>query len=454
MHNGASLANRLRARVSERIAVFYGATLDNRSAEALAHRRPAVLALLDAMVDPVANAGVADTLEARLADARKRHEDGEYGSIPWAIAELGIRAQWATEHPFRPVSTQPVRNESGVDDEVDGCARVSSNNGTKQIVVIKVDGGVDWSQARVQRSTATASSSRADVNGRRRSPLRSGGGLSATTHVMADRIAPAYGYLKFSLDWITVVPLQGRRDLITWRESIEPQMEVAGLKGFADGTVPTPLVVDVELRGEFRAAHLLTFMANLLSAGQLKESEVQLQGDGDEMLLVAATGEVLDRARYNGRVLCTDLCPCSTRSLSTEVVALRTIVSATKSTPDRFHVRLVHIGVDTIKSLAKHEVATGLNIKSSTRADPPCVSCVGGKLARQTFSDKGSDDSVPAADREEAQPHTGMGVGLHGDDMGAAGRGASRIGGNTKGAVDRGAVDGAVDKGAIEVSTR
>ncbi|CAI7920612.1 unnamed protein product [Closterium sp. NIES-53] len=38
--------------------------------------------------------------------------------------------------------------------------------------------------------------------------------------------------------------------------------------------------------------------ANLLSADQLKESEVQLQGDGDEMLFVAATGEVLGRARY------------------------------------------------------------------------------------------------------------------------------------------------------------
>ncbi|CAI7775959.1 unnamed protein product [Closterium sp. NIES-53] len=38
------------------------------------------------------------------------------------------------------------------------------------------------------------------------------------------------------------------------------QLEVAGLKGFADGTVPTPPVDDVGLRGEFRAAHLLTFM--------------------------------------------------------------------------------------------------------------------------------------------------------------------------------------------------
>ncbi|CAI7860264.1 unnamed protein product, partial [Closterium sp. NIES-53] len=37
-------------------------------------------------------------------------------------------------------------------------------------------------------------------------------------------------------------------------------LEVAGLKGFANGTVPIPTVDDVGLRGEFRAAHLLTFM--------------------------------------------------------------------------------------------------------------------------------------------------------------------------------------------------
>ncbi|CAI7793241.1 unnamed protein product [Closterium sp. NIES-53] len=121
--------------------------------------------------------GVVDTLEARLDDARKRHADGEYGTIPLTIAELGIRAQWATEHPSRPASPRLVRNEGGVDDEVNGGARVSGNNGTKQRGVIKVDGGVD-----------------------------------------------------------------------------------RGLKGFADGTVPIPLDEDVELRGEFCAAHLLTFM--------------------------------------------------------------------------------------------------------------------------------------------------------------------------------------------------
>ncbi|CAI7819268.1 unnamed protein product [Closterium sp. NIES-54] len=125
--------------------------------------------------------------------------------------------------------------------------------------------------------------------------------------------------------------------------------------------------------------------ANLLSAGQLKESGVQLQGDDDEMLLVTATGEVLGRARYTGRVLCTDLRPCSTWSPSTKVVALRTIVLATMSTPNRLHARLAYVGVDTIKSSAKHEVATGLDITLSTEADPLCVSCVGGKLAQHTF---------------------------------------------------------------------
>ncbi|CAI7836778.1 unnamed protein product [Closterium sp. NIES-53] len=44
MHNVASRANRLCPPTSEPTAVFYGATLDSRSAAALAHRRPAVLA--------------------------------------------------------------------------------------------------------------------------------------------------------------------------------------------------------------------------------------------------------------------------------------------------------------------------------------------------------------------------------------------------------------------------
>ncbi|CAI5484483.1 unnamed protein product [Closterium sp. Yama58-4] len=133
--------------------------------------------------------------------------------------------------------------------------------------------------------------------------------------------------------------------------------------------------------------------ANLLSSGQLKEHGVKFREDGDGMLLVSAAGEVLGRATYSGRVLCTDLRPCSMRSPSPtpEVLALRAIVSKTKSTPSRMHARLAHVGMDTIRSSAKHEVATGLDLKSATGADSPCVSCVGGKLARHTFPDQGSD---------------------------------------------------------------
>ncbi|CAI7772686.1 unnamed protein product [Closterium sp. NIES-54] len=47
--------------------------------------------------------------------------------------------------------------------------------------------------------------------------------------------------------------------------------------------------------------------------------------------------------------------------------------------------------MNTIRSSAKHEVATGLDLKSVFGADLPCVSCVGGKLARHTFPDQGTN---------------------------------------------------------------
>ncbi|CAI7740354.1 unnamed protein product [Closterium sp. NIES-53] len=109
--------------------------------------------------------------------------------------------------------------------------------------------------------------------------------------------------------------------------------------------------------------------ANLLFAGQLKDSDVKLQDVGGEMLLISA----------------------KSMSAPAEVVALRTIASTTKSMPDMWHARLVHIGVDTIKSLATHEVVVGLDIKQSTTTDLPCVPYVGGKLAWHTFPDQGLD---------------------------------------------------------------
>ncbi|CAI7872963.1 unnamed protein product [Closterium sp. NIES-53] len=144
--------------------------------------------------------------------------------------------------------------------------------------------------------------------------------------------------------------------------------------GFNGALQPVEGCGTVALQGEAGKRFLIPdvlyvsgIQANMLSFGQLKENRVQLQGDGNELLLVAATGEVLDRARYTRRVLCTNLRPYSTQALSTEVVALRTIVSATKSTLDPLHARLAHVGVDTIKSSAKHEVTTGLDISNAVQ---------------------------------------------------------------------------------------
>ncbi|CAI7902107.1 unnamed protein product [Closterium sp. NIES-54] len=177
-----------------------------------------------------------------------------------------------------------------------------------------------------------------------------------------------------------------------------PSDGVKHVRGFSRALHPVEGRGTVALQGEAGkrvlipgVLYVLGVQANLLSAGQLKESGVQLKVDSNEMLLITTTGGMLGRARYTGRVLCTDLRPFSMWSQSTEVVALRTIVSATKSTPDWLHARLAHVSVDTIKSSAKHAVATGLDITSSIGADPPCVSCVGGKLTRHTFPNKGSD---------------------------------------------------------------
>ncbi|CAI5962244.1 unnamed protein product [Closterium sp. NIES-65] len=665
------------------------------------------------MVGVVGDAGVVDTLEARLENATRKHEANEYGDLPWAVVEAGLRSTWATEHPSRPASPRPVNNDGGVDVGVNaGGGQVgSSAGGTSRLRGVIHAGEVGGVQARGMQTSAAAGSSQGDVGGR-----RSGLSPMTATQVTAGGIAPSYGYFKFTPDRISVTPpLFGRPDILTWKEAIEPQLKMAGLIGFARGTVVTPGEHHPDLRAEFRAVQLLTFTvisrccspgvqialkwcreyidaghrawhfiestyqvtddlfiaqlegqlthlrmgdeetatdycnrarrilatirmagaqystasyithellvqasfvapakqggrpgergqsggggsggwkstkevekkstkdggqggggrrrecwichspnhlsfecpdrsdsdddnkggrersssrrprrggnrprkekqstktstsasdadspagskarddktascslvgvveptvslapeagedfqavaaavqanpavvlldsgcshhlmgtkevfvdlqpsgfikhvrgfngalqdvqgrgtvalhgeagkqvlipdvlyvpgvrANLLSSGQLKEHGVKLQEDGDGMVLVSATGEVLGRAMYSGRVLCTDLRPCSTRSTSptTEVVALRAIVSKTKSTPDRMHARLAHVGMDTIRSSAKNEVAIGLDPKSATGADSPCVSCVGGKLARHTFPDQGSD---------------------------------------------------------------
>ncbi|CAI5979858.1 unnamed protein product [Closterium sp. NIES-64] len=199
-----------------------------------------------------------DTLEGRLEDARRRHEAQEYGAIPWAVVEAGLRPVWAAEHPpSRPSSPRPVNNDGGVDVGVNaGGGQVGSSVGgtSRQRGVIHAGeaGGV---QARGMQSSAAAGSSHGDAGGR-----RSGLSPMSASQVTAGGIAPSYGYFKFTPDRISVTPpLVGRPDILTWKEAIEPQLEMAGLIGFARGTVATPGEHHPDLRAEFRAVQLLTF---------------------------------------------------------------------------------------------------------------------------------------------------------------------------------------------------
>ncbi|CAI7790491.1 unnamed protein product [Closterium sp. NIES-54] len=191
------------------------------------------------MVGAVGDAGVVDTLEAWLEDTRRRHKANEYGpNLPLAVIEAGIRSVWAEEHPALPASPRPVNNKGGVDVGVNaGGDQVGSNAGgtSRQRSVIHADevGGV---QARGMRTSAAAGSSQGDAGGRRSSlsPM-------SATHVIAGGIAPSYGYFKFMPDRISVTPLLvGRPDILTWKEAIEPQLEMAGLIGFARGTLTLP----------------------------------------------------------------------------------------------------------------------------------------------------------------------------------------------------------------------
>ncbi|CAI7854688.1 unnamed protein product [Closterium sp. NIES-54] len=191
--------------------------------------------------------------------------------------------------------------------------------------------------------------------------------------------------------------LMGTKDAFV---DLGPSGDIKHVRGFNGALQDVQGLGTVTLQGEAEKQVLIPDVlyvsgvrANLLSASQLKENGVKLQEDDDGMLLVSAAGDVLGRASYTGRVFCTDLRPCLTRSPAPpmEIVALRAIISASKSTPDRLHARLAHVGKNTIQSSAKHEVATRLDLKSASGADLPCVSCIGGKLARHSFPDQGSD---------------------------------------------------------------
>ncbi|CAI7882759.1 unnamed protein product [Closterium sp. NIES-54] len=131
---------------------------------------------------------------------------------------------------------------------------------------------------------------------------------------------------------------------------------------------------------------------SLLSAGQLRDSGVQLLDAGDVTLLRAPDGSLLGRAEFKGRVLCTNFQPCSTQQQEGETVALRTLVTGVRSKGDLWHARMAHVGIDAIERTAAHGSAKGLDLEKGGKSGIPCVSCVGGKITHHTFPSVGEEE--------------------------------------------------------------
>ncbi|CAI7825558.1 unnamed protein product [Closterium sp. NIES-53] len=252
-HDDACQASHLRAPTSVNLVVMYGAMLDGRFDAVLGHRQPALLAgrfsaalvrLLSASMAvstllrwqsiclsarllgsdtmtpvPVGPGMVEDSLEARLADARRRHDAGEFRpTLPLEVVVMGIRAHRATDLDLFLLNRHATKGAS------------------------------------TRRWTSVIKS--AAVRARRREV------------------------------WLE----PRRRRTCRWaglrRESIEPWLEITGLKGFADGDVPIPDADEVELRAEFHAAHFQTLMVtDDLYIGQLEEQLTHLRMGEQELAM-------------------------------------------------------------------------------------------------------------------------------------------------------------------------
>ncbi|CAI7731749.1 unnamed protein product [Closterium sp. NIES-53] len=111
---------------------------------------------------------------------------------------------------------------------------------------------------------------------------------------------------------------------------LEPSGDVKHMCGFNGALQDVRGRGTVALQGEAGKQVLIPdvfyvpgVQANLLAFGQLKESGVRLTDDGDKMLLVSAAIDVLGRAMYNGRVLCTDLLSCTAKSMTSMMEVAR-----------------------------------------------------------------------------------------------------------------------------------
>ncbi|CAI7728518.1 unnamed protein product [Closterium sp. NIES-53] len=198
----------------------------------------------------------AGNIHALEEDLVARHSRGELSDIEYELMQEGLRARRRRDHPSPRLENveqatggtsawdMAVDGGNSDDEELDGLMSRGVLQGPTRFSTASV-GGV---QERVHR--AAVSRERANVG--RRSVARGGNAEEYDSEAMLgvtpigsmtrdEGIAPNYSFFKFTPDKIVVPrPLEGRYDLSMWVESIEPQLEIAQLKRFINGTTPAP----------------------------------------------------------------------------------------------------------------------------------------------------------------------------------------------------------------------
>ncbi|CAI7864421.1 unnamed protein product [Closterium sp. NIES-53] len=168
-------------------------------------------------------------LEAQVAALRERHSRGKISDADMELMIKGAHSKWACDHP-PPRAEAEIESASpraeGENVNIDGNEGARLTSGEMRGAVRVHTASVGGTQAQVLRSAAAASA-RSDAHGRRNPARPSGGGPSWTANAST---------------------------------SIEPQLQIAQLKKFVDGTVEVQPEDDAERRAQFHSAHLLTFM--------------------------------------------------------------------------------------------------------------------------------------------------------------------------------------------------
>ncbi|CAI7889810.1 unnamed protein product [Closterium sp. NIES-54] len=329
-----------------------------------------------------------DTLEAQEAAMRERFSDTGNSAEESELIILGLHEWWARDHP-------PPRAEA---DNGSAALRAEDNdvnlgNGGERAICRLIWGpvqanvtSVGGTQAQVLRAAA-AGSARDGANGSQISARRIIDGRARMSQPSTSRdmgIAPEYGYFKFSPDKITVPKLlEGRHDLTTWEESIEPQLEIAQLKKFVDGSVVPPPDDDYECISQFHSAQLLTFMVILrcyspIVQVALKPCCMREDAGFQAWQFIMKTYKATDDL-YRGQL----------------EQRLTNLKMGEHESATSYCIHAQQILADLRMQLVKNEMVAGIRVKGEPDEVLGCPTCMQAKFTRYPFSSSEATAKAP-----------------------------------------------------------